>query len=51
MHELKAGLNVDKLATFWMLPKSFNHSFVLQMSFIHSPTGETREDLRDFEKS
>ena len=38
MHELKAGLNADKFATFWMLPKSFYHSFVLQMTFMHSTT-------------
>ena len=39
MLELKAGLNADKFATFWMLPKSFYHSFLLQMTFIHSTTG------------
>ena len=39
MHERKAGLNADKFATFWMLPKSFYRSFVLQMTFIHSITG------------
>ena len=39
MLELKAGLNGDKFATFWMLPKSFYHSFVLQMTYIHSTTG------------
>ena len=39
MHELKAGLNTDKFATFWMLPKRFHHSFVLQMTYIHSKTG------------
>ena len=33
MHELKAGLNADKLASFWMCPKRFYHSFVLQMYF------------------
>ena len=38
MHELKAGLNADKFATFWMLPKSFYPSFVLQMTFMHSTT-------------
>ena len=38
MHELKAELNADKFATFWMLPKSFYDSFVLQMTFIHSTT-------------
>ena len=26
MHELKAGLNTDKFATFWMFPKGFYHS-------------------------
>ena len=50
MHKLKAGLNADKFATFWMLPKSFYHSFFLQMTFIHSTTGWTQVDLRDFEK-
>ena len=39
MQELKAGLNADKFATFWMLPKSFYQSFVLQMNLIHSTTG------------
>ena len=39
MHELVAGLNADKFATFWMLPTSFYYSFVLQMTFIHSTTG------------
>ena len=38
MHELKAGLNAKKFATFWMLPKSFYHSFVSQMTFMHSTT-------------
>ena len=38
MHELKAGLNAKKFATFWMLPKSFYHSFVSQMTFMHSRT-------------
>ena len=38
MHELKAGLNADKFATFWMLPKSFYPSFVLQMTFMLSTT-------------
>ena len=51
MHELKAGLNADKFATFWMLPKSFDHSFVLQTSFTHSTTGKTRVDLRDISKN
>ena len=35
---MKAGLNADKFATFWMLPKSFYHPFVLQMTFMHSTT-------------
>ena len=40
MHKRKAGLNADKFATFWMLPKSFYRSFVLpMMTFIHSITG------------
>ena len=39
MQDLKAGLNADKFATFWMLPKSLYQSFVLQMTFIHSITG------------
>ena len=38
MHELKAGLNADKFVTFWILPKRFYHSFVLQMTFMHSTT-------------
>ena len=39
MRELKTGLNVDKFAPFLMCPKSFYHSFVLQMTFMHSTTG------------
>ena len=40
MHELKAGLlHADKFTTFWMLPNSFYHSFVLQMTFRYSTTG------------
>ena len=41
MQELKVRLNADKFATFWMLPKSLYHLFVLQMTFIliHSTTG------------
>ena len=50
MHELKAGLNTDKFDTFWMLPKRFYHSLVLQMTFIHFKTGWKQVDLRDFEK-
>ena len=38
MHELKAGLNADKFVTFWILPKRFYHSLVLQMTFMHSTT-------------
>ena len=34
MHALKTGLNTDKFATFWMFPKRFYHSFVLQMTLI-----------------
>ena len=36
MHVLKNALNADKFATFWMFPKRFYHSFVLQMTLIHS---------------
>ena len=32
MHELNAGLNGDKFATFFYASKSFYHSFVLQMT-------------------
>ena len=39
MHELKAGINADKFATFYMLQKSFHHSSVLQMTLKHSATG------------
>ena len=35
----EAGLNADKFATFWRFPKNFYHSFILQMTFIHSTTG------------
>ena len=34
MHALKTGLYAGKFATFWMFPKSFYHSFVLQMTLI-----------------
>ena len=30
MHELKAGLDGVKFATFWMFPEPFYHCFVLQ---------------------
>ena len=51
MHELKAGLNADKFATFERFPKRFYHSFVLQMTLvIHSTTGWTQVDLDAFEK-
>ena len=33
-----------------MLPKSFYHSIVLQMTFVHSTTGQRQIHLRDFEK-
>ena len=36
MHVLKTGLNANKFATFWMFPKRFYLSFVLQMTLIHS---------------
>ena len=36
MPALKTGLNADKFATFWMFPKRFYHSFVLQMTLTHS---------------
>ena len=39
MHELLAGLNADKFATLRRFRKGFDHSFVLQMTFIHSTTG------------
>ena len=32
MHVLKTELNADEFATFWMFPKRFYHSFVLQMT-------------------
>ena len=51
MHELKAGLNAKKFATFWMLPKSFYHSFVLQMTFMHSTTGQRQNTLGRFRKN
>ena len=47
---LIAGLDRDKFATFWMLPKNFYHSLVLQMTFIHFTSGWTQVDLSDFEK-
>ena len=36
MRALKTGLNADKFATLWMFPKRSYHSFVLQMTLIHS---------------
>ena len=36
MHALKTGLYADKFAPFWMFPKRFYHSFVLQMTLVHS---------------
>ena len=36
MHALKSALHADKFATFWMFPKKFYFSFVLQMTLIHS---------------
>ena len=45
MHELMAGLNADKFATFWMLPTSFYYSFVLQMTLYTLQPAK-----RDFEK-
>ena len=36
MHALKTGLNGEKFATFWMFPKRFYDSFILQMTLIHS---------------
>ena len=38
MYEMKARFSANKFATFWMLPKSFYHSFVLHMTFMHSTT-------------
>ena len=32
MHALKIGLNADKFASFWMYPKRFYYSLVLQMT-------------------
>ena len=29
------GPDADKFATFWMFPKRFYHSFVLQMTLTH----------------
>ena len=36
MHALKTGLNADKFATYWMFPRRFYESFVLQMTLIRS---------------
>ena len=49
MHAVKTGLNADKFATFWMFPKMFHHSLVLQMTFKHSRSRWTQVHLRDFE--
>jgi len=43
-------LNLILICYFWMLPKSFYNSFVLQMILIHSKTGWKQVDFRDFEK-
>ena len=32
MHALKTGYDADTFATFWVFPKRFYHSFVLQMT-------------------
>ena len=39
MRELKTGLYADKFATFWKFPERIYHSFVLQMTLIHSTIG------------
>ena len=51
MYALKTGLNADKFATFWMFPKRFYHSFVLQTTITHSMARShwRQVDLRDFE--
>ena len=36
MHALKSALHADKFAPFWMFPKKFYFSFVLQITLIHS---------------
>ena len=37
MHELNAGLNANKFATFERFPKRFyHHSFVLQMTLVYT---------------
>ena len=43
------GLNAEKFATFWMFPKRFYHSFVLQMTLIHFRRRWTQVLLREFE--
>ena len=43
------GLNAGKFATFWMFPKRFYHSFVLQMTLIHFRRRWTQVLLREFE--
>ena len=49
MHALKTGLYAGKFATFWMFPKSFYHSFVLQMTLILFRSRWTQVHLHDFE--
>ena len=46
MHALKSGLNIDTFATF---SERFYHSFVLQMTLIHSRSRRTQVHLHDFE--
>ena len=43
------GINAEKIATFWMFPKRFYHSFVLQMTLIHFGRRWTQVLLREFE--
>ena len=49
IHALMTGLNAEKFATFWMFPKRFYHSFVLQMTLIHFRRRWTQVLLREFE--
>ena len=49
MNALKTGLNGEKFVTFWMFPKRFYDSFVLQMTLLHSTSRWTQVHLRDSE--
>ena len=44
-------MQTNLLPSYQRFPKSFYYSFVLQMTFVHSTTGKTQVELRDFKKN